>query len=129
MCRGESYSDVIELAQLRHKLLKEALVILVGLASTTAAWARLDEIYGNRKMSVIMALKRLKGFKPTKSAIHDRIIKVATAVQRCTTVLQALDRGQDLLRNREAIAEVLNLLPADSQCAWYRRKPRLEEAP
>ena len=119
MCRGESYSEVIEMAQLRQKLPREAVAILVGLTTTAAAWARLDERYKNREMSVIAELKRLKGFKSSKAASYDRIMELATAVQHCSTVLTALGREKELLRDRETVAEIINTMPADSQQRWY----------
>ena len=63
LCRGESYTGVIELAQLRQKLPKDAVALLVGLVSPEAAWSRLDETYGNVDLQVFAALKRLRGIQ------------------------------------------------------------------
>ena len=61
LCSGENYTGVIELAQLRTKLPRDAVALLVGLVSPEAAWARLDETYGNEDLQVFAALKRLRG--------------------------------------------------------------------
>ena len=53
LCRGEQYTGVIELAQLRQKLPKDAVALLVGLVTPDAAWARLDESYGNVDLTSI----------------------------------------------------------------------------
>ena len=95
------------MAQLRQKLPREAVAILIGLTAPVAAWARLDERYGNREMSVIAALKRLKGFKSSKATAHDKVMEIATAVQRCSTVLAALGQEKELLRDRETLAEII----------------------
>ena len=127
MCRGEAYSAVIELAQLRQKLPKEALGLLVGLTDPSAAWKRLDERYGNREMSVIVALKRLKAFRPGKTASYDQIMEIAVAVQRCYTVLLALGKEKELIRDRETLSEVIGLMPSEAQQRWYHRKPPSDE--
>ena len=102
LCKGEHYSGVIELAQLRQKLPKEAVALLTGLATPDVAWKRLDETYGNVDMQVLAALKRLRAFKPGKSSPSERVVEVASAVQRCVTVLAALDRSDSLLlRSRD----------------------------
>ena len=59
LCKGKGYSSVIELAQLRTKLPKDAVTAIVGLTTPDQAWMQLDELYGNKEMSVIMALKGL----------------------------------------------------------------------
>ena len=122
LCRGENYTCVIELAQLRQKLPKDAVALLVGLVSPEAAWARLDETYGNVDLQVFAALKRLRAFKPSKSAVQGQVVELAIAVQRCLTVLQALSREQDFLSDRETLAEVIDALPTDSQQRWYHRR-------
>ena len=38
-------------------------------------------------MSVISALKRLKSFRPARAPPHDQVVEIATAVQRCVTIL------------------------------------------
>ena len=122
LCRGESYTGIIELAQLRQKLPKEAVALLVGLATPESAWARLDETYGNQDLQVFAALKRLQSFKASKTAAQGQVVELAIAVQRCLTVLRALSREQDFLMDRETLAEVINTLPADSQQRWYHRR-------
>ena len=94
---------------------KEALNLICSLSTPQGAWARLDETFGNTDMQVLAALKRLRGFKVSKAAGHDQVIEVANAVQRCVTVLCALHREEDLLWDKEVIAELLHLLPVDSQ--------------
>ena len=122
LCRGESYTSVIELAQLRQKLPKDAVALLVGLVSPEAAWARLDETYGNEDLQVFAAIKRLRAFKPSKTAVQGQVVELAIAVQRCLTVLRALSREQDFLVDRETLAEVIDALPTDSQQRWYHRR-------
>ena len=122
LCRGENYTRVIELAQLRQKLPKDAVALLVGLVSPDAAWARLDETYGNVDLQVFAALKRLRAFKPSKTAVQGQVVELAIAVQRCLTVLRALSREQDFLSDRETLAEVIDALPTDSQQRWYHRR-------
>ena len=122
LCRGESYTSVIELAQLRQKLPKDAVALLVGLVSPETAWARLDETYGNEDLQVFAAIKRLRAFKPSKTAVQGQVVELAIAVQRCLTVLRALSREQDFLADRETLAEVIDALPTDSQQRWYHRR-------
>ena len=122
LCRGENYTDVIELAQLRQKLPREATSLIVGLATPSAAWSRLDETYGNQEMQTLAALKRLRNLKLGKTTPHDRVVELANGVQRCMNVLTALDRKDALLHDRETFSEVVSLLPADSQQRWYHRK-------
>ena len=122
LCKGEAYSEVVELAQMRQKLPKEAVTLICGITTPAAAWARLDETYGNTDMQVLAALKRLRAVKPSKSAVHDQVVEVVNAVQRCVTVLRALDREEDFLLDRETLAEVVNVLPVDSQQRWYHRQ-------
>ena len=98
------------------------MALLVGLVSPEAAWARLDETYGNVDLQVIAALKRLRTFKPSKSAVQGQVVELAIAVQRCLTVLRALEREQDFLVDRETLAEVIDGLPVDAQQRWYHRR-------
>ena len=121
LCRGESYTDVIVLAQMRQKLPKEALSLIYGIGTSGEAWARLDETYGNTDLQVLAALKRLRNFKVGKSSAHDQVVEVANAVQRCVTILKALGREEDLLMDQETLAEVIALLPIDSQQRWYHQ--------
>ena len=127
--RASTTRTVIELAQLRQKLPRDALSILSGLSDLKTAWARLDESYGNTNMQVLAALKRLRSFKTSKTAAHDQVVEMATAVQRCVTVLTALSRLEDFLRDQETLAEVSSVLPADSQQRWYHRKGARDESP
>ena len=127
LCRGEQYTGVIELAQLRQKLPKDAVALLVGLVTPDAAWARLDESYGNVDLQVFAALKRLRAFRPSKTAVQGQVVELAIAVQRCLTVLRALSREQDFLFDRETLAEVIDALPADSQQRWYHRRGARDE--
>ena len=90
LCKGEGYSSVIELAQLRPKLPREAAAAIVGITSPEKVWERLDELYGNREMSVITALKRLRNFKSSKTPAHEQVIELVTAVQRCQAVMEGL---------------------------------------
>ena len=122
LCSGENYTSVIELAQLRTKLPRDAASLLVGLVSPEAAWARLDETYGNVDLQVLAALKRLRSFKPSKSAVQGQVVELAVAVQRCLTVLRALSREHEFLSDRETLAEVIDALPVDSQQRWYHRR-------
>ena len=122
LCQGEGFTGVIELAQLRQKLPKDAVAMLRGLTTPDEAWARLDETYGNVDLQVLEALKRLRTLKVGKATAHEQVVEVAVAVQRCVTVLKALDRETELLTDRETIAEVIGSLPADSQQRWYHRR-------
>ena len=122
LCSGESYTSVVELAQLRQKLPKDAVALLVGLVSPEAAWARLDETYGNVDLQVFAALKRLRAFKPSKTAVQGQVVELAIAVQRCLTVLRSLEREQDFLIDRETLSEVIDALPVDAQQRWYHRR-------
>ena len=90
LCDGEKYSPVIELAQLRPKLPKEAVLAISGLEDPITAWQRLDKLYGNREMAIVTALHLLRNFKATKTAPQDIVIELAAAVQRCATVLRRL---------------------------------------
>ena len=114
LCSGEGYTEIIELAQMRQKLPKEAVDLIAGLSSTSKAWLRLDEKYGNVEMSVITALKRLRNFKTSKSAAHDQIQELCSAIQRCMTVLESLGKERAFLRDRETLADVLYCLPHDA---------------
>ena len=122
LCVGESYSHVIEIAQLRQKLPREATALICGLTTPDEVWARLDETYGNTDMQALAAVKRLRTFKAVKTAGHDQVIEIANAVQRCVTVLRALKREEDLLWDKEVVPELLQALPVDSQQRWYHRQ-------
>ena len=111
----------MELAQLRTKLPREALNAIVGVTSPAVAWARLDELIGNREVSIVTALRRLREFKTVKQAPHEQMLEIATAVQRCHTVLNSLDAEQDLLRDRETVTAIVQALPSLIQALWYQR--------
>ena len=49
LCRGEGYTDCLEMAQLRHKLPKEALAVIGGVVSPPLAWKRLKNSMVIRK--------------------------------------------------------------------------------
>ena len=74
LCQGERYTQVLEMAQLRLKIPKEALAAITGLQCPEEAWKRLEELYGNRELSILAALKNLRDFKPVKSASHEQVI-------------------------------------------------------
>ena len=122
LCRGEAYTDVIILAQMRQKLPKEALTLIYGLSTPAEAWARLDESYGNTDMQALAALKRLRNFKSGKSSNYDQVVDIANAVQRCVTILRALEREDEFLRDKETMAEVVAMFPIDAQQRWYHRR-------
>ena len=67
LCQGEGFTGVIELAQLRQKLPKDAIAMLRGLTTPDEAWARLEETYGNVDLQVLEALKRLRSLKVAKA--------------------------------------------------------------
>ena len=114
---------------LRSKLPKEAVTAIVGQTVPERAWERLDELYGNKEMSVITALKRLRSFKCTKSAPHDQVVELVTAVQRCRAVLEGLGEIGELYSDRETIASVVRSLPSDSCQRWYHRQDAEVETP
>ena len=64
LCRGERYTPVLEMAQLRLKLPKDALATIAGLQCPELAWKRLEEQYGNRELSILSALKNLRELSP-----------------------------------------------------------------
>ena len=59
LCMIEGYTEVAEMAQLHQKISKDAVAAIVGLTMLDAAWLHLDELFGNRDLSVITTLKRL----------------------------------------------------------------------
>ena len=85
LCKGEQYTPVLEMAQLKQKLPKEALAAIGGLQCPEVSWKRLEEVYGNREISIMSAIKNLRDFRSSKSAPHEQIIELAMAVQKCTT--------------------------------------------
>ena len=62
LCAGERYTPVLEMAQLKMKLPKEALTTIAGLQCPEEAWKRLEEMYGNRELSILSAIKNLREF-------------------------------------------------------------------
>ena len=115
LCRGERYTPVLEMAQLRTKLPKEALATLIGLQCPEEAWKRLEELYGNRELAILSALKRLREFKATKQGAHEQVIELAGAVQRCQTELGNVKALDELLNDRESIACIIHALAANSK--------------
>ena len=122
LCRGEGYTPVLEMAQLKLKLPKEALTALTGLRDPGKAWDRLEEMYGNREIAIMSALKSLREFRPVKSAAHEQVIELVMAVQRCQTELVNIDALQELLGDREALACIVQALPATFRDKWYDRE-------
>ena len=122
LCRGERYTPVLEMAQLRTKLPKEALATLIGLQCPEEAWKRLEELYGNRELAILSALKRLRDFKATKSATHEQVIELAAAVQRCQTELGNVKALDELLNDRESVACIIHALPPTVKDKWYDRE-------
>ena len=121
LCVGESYSDIVELAQLRQKLPRDAVQVVAGLSSPDIVWSRLDEVYGNCEMPILTALKRVRSFKTTKTARNEQIIELVTTVQRCRTVLENLNALGDLLSDGETVAAIVYCLPHDTYEQWYQR--------
>ena len=119
LCRGERYTPVLEMAQLRTKLPKEALALLVGLQCPEEAWKRLEELYGNRELAILSALKRLREFKATKQGAHEQVIELAGAVQRCQTELGNVKALDELLNDRESVACIIYALPPTVKDKWY----------
>ena len=106
---------------MRTKLPKEGVKAIIGQTVPHRAWERLDEIYGNKEMSVITAMRRLRNFKGTKSAAHEQVIKLEEEVQRCRTILEGLGEVEALYSDQETIATVVQSLPRDSRERWYHR--------
>ena len=122
LCRGEGYTPVLEMAQLKMKLPKEALTALTGLRDPRKAWERLEEMYGNREIAIMSAIKSLREFRPTKSVPHEQVIELVMAVQRCQTELMNIDALAELLGDREALACIVQALPATFRDKWYDRE-------
>ena len=68
LCQGEGYTPILELAQMKLKLPREALAAIAGLRCPSEAWLRLEELYGNRELAIMSALKTLRDFKTSKSS-------------------------------------------------------------
>ena len=129
LCRGERYTPILEMAQLRLKIPKEALAAISGLQCPEEAWKRLEELYGNRELSILAALKTLREFKPVKTAPHEQVIELASAVQRCQTELKNVKALDELLIDRESIACVIVALPPTVRDKWYDREVPQETRP
>ena len=119
LCKGERYTPILEMAQLRLKLPREALAAVTGLQCPEEAWLRLEEVYGNRELSILTALKNLREFKPAKPAAHEQVIEIAMATQKCLTVLKNIGATADFLGDRESLACVVQALPPSVRDKWY----------
>ena len=119
LCKGEGYTPILEMAQLRLKLPREALSAITGIQCLEQAWTRLEEIYGNREMSILSTMKSLRDFRTTKQAAHEQLIELAMAVQKCQTELANISATHEFLGDREAIACVIQALPPTIRDKWY----------
>ena len=119
LCRGERYTPILELAQLKLKLPREAMAAIAGLQCPEEAWKRLEEVYGNRELSILSALKNLRDFKPAKTAPHEQVIELAMATQKCLTVLKNIGATEEFLGDRESLACVVQALPSSVRDKWY----------
>ena len=119
LCAGERYTPVLELAQLKTKLPREALYAISGLQCPEEAWKRLEELYGNRELSILSAIKNLREFKTTKYAAHEQVIELAMATQKCMTELGNIHATEDLLGDRESVACIVMALPPTVRDKWY----------
>ena len=122
LCAGEGYTAILELAQLKMKLPRDALSTIAGLQCPELAWKRLEEMYGNRELSILSALKNIREFKSSKSAAHEQVIDLAMAVQKCQTELKNIDAVNELLGDRESIACIVQALPVNIRDKWYDKK-------
>ena len=129
LCRGEKYTPVLEMAQLKTKLPKDALTTIAGLQCPEEAWKRLEELYGNRELSILSALKALRDFKPVKTAPHEVVIELVSAVQRCLTELGNVKARDEFLNDRESLACVVFALPPTVRDKWYDREVPEETRP
>ena len=76
LCRGEQYTPILEMAQLKQKLPREALAAIGGLQCPELSWKRLEEVYGNREISIMSAHQeppRLQIFKVSAPRAAHRI--------------------------------------------------------
>ena len=110
------------MAQLRLKLPREALANLAGLQCPEEAWARLEESYGNRVLSILAAIKALREFRPKTGPAHEQVIEVAMAVQKCVTILKNIDALHELLGDRESVACIIQALPSTVRDKWYDKE-------
>ena len=88
LCKGEGYTPILELAQMKLKLPREALASIAGIRCPELAWTHLEEVYGNRELLILAALKSLREFKPVKTAPHEHVLELVMAVQKCDRTLQ-----------------------------------------
>ena len=119
LCKGEQYTPVLEMAQLKQKLPREALAAIGGIQCPEVAWKRLEEVYGNREISIMSAIKNLRDFHSSKAAPHEQMIELAMAVQKCTTELRNIGAVDDLLGDRESLACILLAMPQTIKDKWY----------
>ena len=129
LCGGEKYPAVIELTQLRQKIPKEAVCAIAGLTEPSQAWDRLDELFGNREAVILSTIRKLRGFRSSKSSPCEQVIEVVRAVQKCSTILTSMDALHELHTDRETTASVIDMLPASSQERWFHRRPDSCETP
>ena len=122
LCRGEQYTPILEMAQLKMKLPREALTMISGIQCPDAAWLKLEELYGNRELSIMSALKNLRDFKSSKQVPHEQVIEIAMAVQKCRTELNNIGAIKELLGDREALACMIQSLPPTVRDKWYDKK-------
>ena len=102
------------------KLPKDALAAIIGLQCPEEAWKRLEELYGNRELSILSALKRIREFKTAKQAPHEQVIELAGAVQRCQTELKNVKALDELLNDeREHCVCIIHALPPTVKDKWY----------
>ena len=122
LCRGEQYTPILEMAQLKLKLPREALAAIAGLQCPELSWKRLEEIYGNREISIMAAIKSLRDFRSSKAAAHEQLIDLAMAVQKCTTELTNISAMDELLGDRESIACIVQAMPQTFKDKWYDKE-------
>ena len=119
LCKGEGYTAILEMAQVKTKLPREALTAIAGLQDPETGWSRLEELYGNRELSILSALKCIHKFKSSKAPVYEQVIDLASAVQRCCTELGNIGAMNELLSDHEALACIIQALPQASQDKWY----------
>ena len=101
----------------------------MGLESPEVVSKRLDEIFGNRQMSILTAIRRLRNFKASKSSPAEQLIDLVTAVQRCRTVLEGIDALEVALGDMETVASIVYNLPIHARERWYQQRGPANEAP
>ena len=105
----------------------DAVLAIAGLTSPSEAWDRLDKVYGNKEVAILSTIRKLRGFKSSKQSDCDQIIELVRAVQRCQTVLEALDAMHKFHGDRETTALIIDCLPTSAQDRWFHQCPRLGE--